>query len=113
MSKVYQKWAEKKPADAANHVMESPEKRGTSRIFIIAGSVECEDSLHALKRSQNFPEGATSTRPPLTSFDFSTTLVKKEALDLASLIGATKVREKAVCSKKIEQNHVEKIVIVA
>ena len=94
MSKIFQTWAGKKPADAANYVKKSPEKRGTSRISIIAGAVECEDSLPPLKGVRNFPEGAYFDKAASGIVFSINDAYQKEALDLAALIGDTKLREK-------------------
>lgn len=108
MSKVFQKWAAKKPADAANSVKESPEKCGAGKISMIAGVVVCGDSLPSLKRVRHFPKGPYFDKAASGIISYINDAHPKEALDLAALIGDTKLREEAISNTKIKQQPAEK-----
>ena len=107
-SRVFEKWAEKDPAGAANHVMEHPERTGEDKISIIAEVVAHGDPLVALDWIQNFPDGPYFDAAAAGIISSINDSYPDQALELAALIGDVKLREEAISQTKIKMARAER-----
>jgi hypothetical protein len=106
-NEVFKKWAAKDPAEAANYVMDNPERTGDDKISIIAEVVARKDPVTALEWVQNFPEGPYFDKAASGIISSLNNSYPNEALDLAALIGDPKLREEAISITKIKQQRAE------